>query len=288
MELPQVDLDEYVPDLADLVAYSKSHIPIYSWLYRQHDASIESLDQFSNLPLLKENTLVRERLEDMISNFADVQEICYPTGKLASDCCMPRVQNQQDQEEQYCILEWILETCLSIDCSSRDKPSIALISDEINSYSAGAFSKMVILLLNAPFSALVVRGHSPEEIVQEISKCKPDIMLTAGNFSRKCIPESVTTIIDIGEYPNTYLSGSSIHYCHVLSHPLLGIVGCSVDTPGYYRYNPDYYYIETSESGLIIYTSFMQKLMPMIRLLSHHWGRVVSPGLLQITYQGTH
>ncbi|MBN1602147.1 MAG: hypothetical protein JW915_11090 [Chitinispirillaceae bacterium] len=287
MDLLSVDLHEYVPDLADLVEYSKKHIPFYSRLYRQHNTTIETLDQFSSLPYINEGTLIRERLEDMVLNLDDVHEICYPTGRLVSDCCMPRVQSQQDQEEQYCILEWILETSLLIDCS-KDKPSIALLSDEHNSYSAAAFCKMVILLLNSPFFALIERGHTAAEINKELSQGKPDIVITSGTFSRECIPDTVHTVIDIGDNPIARFSDKSIHYCHVLSHPLLGIIGCSVDNPGFYHYNPDYYFIESSQTNAIVYTSFMQKLMPIVRLRSHHWGKLITPGLFQITYLGTH
>jgi hypothetical protein len=113
-------------------------------------------------------------------------------------------------------------------------------------------------------------------------------LITAGTFNYECIPPSVHTIIETGELSSVLKKQSSVRYCHILSHPMLGLIGASMNDEGIYHYNPDYYYIENSSDGMLMYTSFMQKLMPVVRLRSRHWGRVIEPGLLEIMYRGTH
>jgi hypothetical protein len=287
MDLPVFDQNEYIPYLSDLVLSTKAQVPFYSRFFKSHSGIIRSLEDFSRLPLINEGMFLRERLEDMVTDMSDIHEVCYPSGKLVSECCVPRVQSQNDQEDQYLILEWILEECLRIDIK-KHKPSIAMIADENNSYSAGAFCKMAILLLNCPFFGLIVRGHSSSELIDEISLCNPEILFTTIPLNNEIIPQSVHTVVDIGEQPCQYSLGNSVHHCHILSHPLLGLIGSSVDEPGRYYYNPDYYYIENTNDNMLIYTSFMQNLMPVIRLRSRHWGKVVKPGLLEVNYHGTH
>lgn len=287
MDLPVFDQNEYIPYLSDLVLSTKALVPFYSRFYRNQTGVIGSLDDFSRLPLVNEGMLLRERLEDMVTDMRDIHEVCYPSGKLVSECCMPRVQSQNDQEDQYLILEWILKDCLKIDIK-KHKPSIALIADEDNSYSAGAFCKMVILLLNCPFFGLIVRGHSSSELCDELSLCNPEILISTIPLTNEIIPQSVHTVIEIGEQPYQYSLGDSVRHCHILSHPLLGLIGCSVNEHGRYNYNPDYYYIENTTDNMLIYTSFMQNLMPVVRLRSRHWGKVIKPGLVEITYLGTH
>ena len=287
MDLPVFDQNEYIPFLDDLVSSAKARVPFYSRFYRNQPSAIGSLEDFSKLPLVNEGMLLRERLEDMVTDMSDIHEVCYPTGKLVSECCMPRVQSQNDQEDQYLILEWILEECLRIDVK-KHKPSIAMIADEDNSYSAGAFCKMVILLLNCPFFGLIVRGHSESELVDELSLCNPEILITTIPLKKEIVPQSVQTVVEIGEQSYLNSLGNSFRHCHILSHPLLGLIGSSVNEPGRYNYNPDFYYIENTSDNMLVYTSFMQNLMPVVRLRSRHWGEVVKPGLLEIAYRGTH
>jgi hypothetical protein len=109
MDLPAFDQNEYIPYLADLVLSAKAHVPFFSRFYKNNSGVIESLSDFSRLPLVNEGMLLRERLEDMVTDMSNIHEVCYPSGKLVSECCMPRVQSQNDQEDQYLILEWILE-----------------------------------------------------------------------------------------------------------------------------------------------------------------------------------
>jgi hypothetical protein len=287
MDLPVFDQNEYIPYLSDLVSSAKAQVPFYSRFYRNQTGVIGSLDDFSRLPMVNEGMLLRERLEDMVTDMSDIHEVCYPSGKLVSECCMPRVQSQNDQEDQYLILEYILEECLRIDVK-KDKPSIAMIADENNSYSAGAFCKMVILLLNCPFFGLIVRGHSSSELIDELTLCNPEILITTIPLTNETIPQSVHTIVEIGEQPLLRSLGNSVCHSHILFHPLLGLIGSSVDEPGRYYYNPDHYYIENTNDTMLVYTSFMQHLMPVVRLRSRHWGKVIKPGLLEINYLGTH
>jgi hypothetical protein len=287
MDLPVFDQNEYIPYLCDLVSSTKANVPFYSRLYRNQAGFIGSLDDFTRLPLVNEGMLLRERLEDMVTNINDIHEVCYPSGTFASECCMPRVQSQNDQEDQYLILEWILEECLGIDIKNH-KPSMAMIADEDHSYSAGAFCKMVILLLNCPFYGLIVRGHSSSELCDELSLCNPEILITTIPLTNEIIPQSVHTVVEISDHPYHYSLRTSVRHRHILSHPLLGLIGCNADEPGWYNYNPDYYFIENTVDTMLVYTSFMQKLMPIVRLRSRHWGKVIKPGLLEINYLGTH
>lgn len=287
MVLPMTDASGYVPYLAELVAYAQANIPLYAELYEGYNVVITSEGDFAALPLLHEGVLVREQLGSMVTDITAVFEVCYPMGLLASDSCPPRLQSQEDQEDQYLILAWILETCLGMRCE-QDKPAVALVTDEAHSYGAGAWCKMLQLLLKGPFSALVTRGHAPREVAAELSLGSPEIVIAAGPVSWESIPHGVHTVIEIGENPTLGVPIAAKRHGHLLMHPLLGSIGCSVDKPGYYAYNPDYYYVESSTEGMLVYTSFMQHYMPMLRLRSRHWGRVIEPGLLHITYCGTH
>ncbi len=278
------ETDEYLHHLRKLVATAAEEVPFYSRLYGTIPAP-ESIEQFAHLPSFTEGMLVGERLSDMVRDVSSLYNVCYPTGRLRTDCCMPLLQSMDDSEEQYCILEWIVEECIGLS-PEHAQPSFFLLTDEESSYSAGELAKMIIFLFRSSLAGLVVRGHSPEELRTELSRINPDVIITATAINAAALPESVTTVIGTGEQPLPD-SGGNVKHFNLLTHPLLGLIGCG-DRPGVYRYNPDYHYCETSAENMIVYTSFMQHFMPMIRLRSRHWGHVVSPGTLAITDIGTH
>ncbi|MBD3314392.1 MAG: hypothetical protein GF344_01280 [Chitinivibrionales bacterium] len=282
-----VDTDDYTPYLRALVSSARGEVPFYRRLYASYPNSIESPEDFAALPCFNDNMLSREHLHDMVRDSDKIFHVCYPPNAFVADCEMPRVQSLNDLEDEYVVLQWILEEC-TLD---RDPvPRMAMITGEKSSYYAGEIAKMIILTLNCPFGALVYRGQEPEKLRAALESFEPEILLSTIDIAPDAVPRSVNTILYTG-YDKVTPEGKykNPDWYHLLYHPFMGLVGFGHQT-GEYRYNSDYFYLENDITGQIVYTSFMQNLMPVIRYRSRDFGEVVDPhtGVLRLRYRGSH
>lgn len=275
--------DELIPYIDDLYQHARSKISFYKDIYINSPLKVGSVQDFYKLPQINDGLFVRCRMEEMITDYSDIYKVAYPEKKFTNDSTIPRVFNLEDLDNQYEILDWILEECGSFEKESQN--SVALIMDEESSYGMGDIGQMLSLILDCPLFAIVVRGHSNEEIKNELARISPNTIFTSLSISDDALCDSVQKIYSIG---NPHYYSEIKEYFNIWSNPYVGFIGYRKGTEKYYKVNSDFYIVETNKRDQIIVTSFMQKVMPMIRYQTRDYGKVIDNCSVEIYYQGTH
>lgn len=275
--------EELIPYIDELYQHARSKISFYKDIYLNSPDKISKVEDFKTLPQINDGFFVRHRLEDMITSYEDIYKVAYPEHKFINDSTIPRVYDLEDLDNQYEILDWILDECGSFDEGLENR--IALIIDEENSYEMGDLGQMLALIMECPVFAMVVRGHSAEEIKSELEKVSTNTIFTSVSLSDDALPDSINKIYTIGSKCNYH--GNMESY-NLWTNPYVGFIGYRNMKDNMFRVNPDFYILETNERGQIVVTSFMQKILPMIRYQTRDYGRVIDSSTVKIAYRGTH
>lgn len=275
--------DELIPFIDDLYQHARENISFYKNIYMNCPVKITSVEDFKDLPSINDSFFVRHRLEDMITDYNDIYKVAYPEHKFINDSTIPRVYDLEDLDNQYEILDWILEECGSFE--EGEKNRIALIIDEENSYEMGDLGQMLALIMECPVFAMVLRGHSNAEIKSELERVSANTVFSSISISDEALPDSVKKVYTVGS--KTVYKGKSESF-NIWSNPYVGFIGYRNMKEKTYRLNPDYYILETNQQGQVILTSFMQKIMPMIRYQTRDYGRQIDESSIELNYRGTH
>lgn len=275
--------DELIPFIDDLYQHARENISFYKNIYMNCPVKITSVGDFKDLPSINDSFFVRHRLEDMITDYNDIYKVAYPEHKFINDSTIPRVYDLEDLDNQYEILDWILEECGSFE--EGEKNRIALIIDEENSYEMGDIGQMLALIMECPVFAMVLRGHSNAEIKSELERVSANTVFSSISISDEALPDSVKKVYTVGS--KTVYKGKYESF-NIWSNPYVGFIGYRNMKEKTYRLNPDYYILETNQQGQVILTSFMQKIMPMIRYQTRDYGRQIDESSIELNYRGTH
>lgn len=219
----------------------------------------------------------------MITDYNDIYKVAYPEHKFINDSTIPRVYNLEDLDNQYEILDWILEECGIFEEGLENR--IALIIDEENSYEMGDLGQMLALILECPVFAMVLRGHNAREIKSELERTSVNTVFSSASISDDALPDSVKKVFTVGSKNFYYGRAESFN---IWSNPYVGFIGYRNMVENLYKVNTDFYILETNEREQVILTSFMQKIMPMIRYQTRDYGNQINESLIELNYRGTH
>lgn len=275
--------DELIPYLDKLFKHAKENVTFYKELYVNSPSKIDCAEDFYKLPQINESLFIRHRLEDMITSYDDIYKVAYPDKKFINDSTIPRVFNLEDLDNQYEILDWILDECGSFEEGAENR--VALIMDESSSYEMGEIGQMLALMLECPVFAMVLRGHAENEIAEELLKMNSNTVFTMCSLSDTALTDAVKKVYTIGPECKYVGDKESIN---IWTNPYLGFIGYRKMGEEVYNINSDFYLLETNEREQIILTSFMQNIMPMIRYQSRNYGKCLDNETVMINYWGTH
>lgn len=271
----------------EIMNHSRDNVDFYKRHFRGHKRNLKSLEDFKGFPIVTDHIFMREELSDLITGLNDVCETRYPFDSLKMDSQLIRVLNGYDVESEYNVLKFIAKQTGTY---NKIPYRIMLLADEKHNYSIGEFGKK-IAFWETPLAMLLVRDQSTSELKHILHNFSPNLLFAAldKKISDAAIPDSVSHILTFNNQ-NTYSSlrkKTKFQYFDIFNSPLMGNVAIRNHKDNFYSYDPLQFYIE-DENNQLIFTSFKQKLQPIVRYKSGDCGKALEPGKFILTYRGEH
>ena len=228
------------------------------WRLKLGDASINSLDDFKNLPIVESCEYRRRRFTDLVAYPDEIEWIPGPwLGQSGSRA--PVAEGDDDARRRVRILREALSGAIPKDV---EDPGVVVLSTFDNRYF-GAEMCAAFARMNLPAHLIADCGaRGLGELRDLLSKFEPDVVaLLSRRLDVDELPDSVRHVVTV----NADRLPENMPFLDLYVFNEFGVLGARRDEDRY-RLAHDSFYFENSSRNTLVVTPYFSRAQPIIRL----------------------